>query len=158
MAFDTWRNNSSSFELVQTKWTGHTALLEKNHWTLMIYFLEQETMGRPWKFITNRRESWRMEDSVSENGTLILPMWCLRFQGLKGRKHDELCSRKEFTAGIVINIYLYISLWNTQFSLMTAMYLWINSLSIYLSIYLNWCWGLGKKMLGGCHHINYTAM
>ena len=28
-------------------------------------------MGRPWKFITNRRESWRMEDSVSENGTLI---------------------------------------------------------------------------------------
>ena len=30
--------------------------------------------------------------------------------------------------------YLYISLWNTQFSLMTAMYLWINSLSIYLSI------------------------
>ena len=27
--------------------------------------------------------------------------------------------------------YLYISLWNTQFSLMTAMYLWINSLSIH---------------------------
>ena len=31
--------------------------------------------------------------------------------------------------------YLYISLWNKQFSLMTVMYLWINSLSIYLSIY-----------------------
>ena len=33
--------------------------------------------------------------------------------------------------------YLYISLWNAQFSLMTAMYLWINSLSIFLSIYLS---------------------
>ena len=98
-------------------------LLEKNHWTLMIYFLEQETMGRPWKFITNRRGSWGMEDSISENGTLILPMWCLRFQGLKGCKHDELFSRKEFAAGIV-----------------------------------NWCWGLGKKMLRGYHHINYTEM
>ncbi|XP_068690949.1 uncharacterized protein [Montipora foliosa] len=30
----------------------------KNHCTLMIYSLEQETMRRPWKFITNRRESW----------------------------------------------------------------------------------------------------
>ena len=52
--------------------------------------------------------------------------------------------------------YLYVSPWNTQFSLMTAMYLWINSLSIYLYLSSS---GKGSPWDAGPMHdtLNYTA-
>ena len=51
---------------VNRKWL----LFSKNHCTLMICFLERKTMRRPLRFIRNRRESWRTENSSSEHGTL----------------------------------------------------------------------------------------